>query len=752
MAIAWDSTLTSVLTNKRRASMLKRFGIYTVGDALTYYPFRVAPPVKRSDLRHAHVGEPMAFVGTVIDARSIPLASRYGTRIVIRVAQANDSDDGASQMSAELVFFTHKKAYASWLMGRLRKGVEAVVCGAPSVYNNTLQFTHPQTLIIGADADSVQEAFERVTQPKPVYHASARLSSDRIHETIVSILDLLTAQPDGGRSVVPSVLPLSLRQKNDLFDRLEALEAVHRPQTVEDFAKGIRTLRYEEALISQLALLQARRDAQTMTALACPEPQAGDDSLVSRLVESLPFELTAGQKSVVHQIGADMAKTVPMRMLLQGEVGSGKTIVALIALLQAVQAGNQAVFIAPTQVLAEQHYAKISSQCEILGEAAPDVLLLTGALTLHERRVSLARIASGEPCIVVATHAAFSKHFQAPNLALVVIDEQHRFGVEQRNELLNRSDHAPHLLVMTATPIPRTAAMTWFGDLELVELAGMPGGRKPVSTFVIPESDNRLMAQMFIHCRRRIDCGERVYVVCPAIESHAQEDYDGAELFEDESAGDTGAPDQSQHHRQLHSVEEITARLAALPQFDGIAIGHLTGRDDAQTKAEAMRRFADGTTPLLVSTTVIEVGVDVPQASCIVIFDADRFGLSQLHQLRGRVGRGGTPGWAFLVSAAQPDSVAAQRMEVIRTSTSGADIAQADIELRGAGDVLGDAQAGGVSSFKLLRVVKDAKLITSARRDAQELLETDSQLSDSPQLAGAVLDFLRGNEKYLTRS
>ena len=368
----------------------------------------------------------------------------------------------------------------------------------------------------------------------------------------------------------------------------------------------------------------------------------------------------------------------------------------------------------------------------------------------------LGTAASGEPCIVVATHAAFSKSFQAPNLALAVIDEQHRFGVEQRETLRSKSDVDPHLLVMTATPIPRTAAMTWFGDLDISWLTELPGGRKPIQTVVIPEENAPLMAEMFWHIRHRIDAGERAYIVCPRIEESTEDaeggesggdaraDSDDGMLLSDEDLGETNA------RAPLHSVHEISERLQSLPQFQGVRFCELTGRDDDETKERVMAEFASGQTPVMVATTVIEVGVDVPQASCIVIFDADRYGLSQLHQLRGRVGRGGTHSWAFLVSQAEPNSIAEQRLDVIAHSLDGALIAQKDLELRGAGDVLGDTQSGGRSSLKLLRVVKDAAMITDARKRAELLLDADPTLEHHTQLAGAVLDFSRGNEKFLT--
>ncbi|MEE1295359.1 MAG: helicase-related protein, partial [Bifidobacterium sp.] len=395
----------------------------------------------------------------------------------------------------------------------------------------------------------------------------------------------------------------------------------------------------------------------------------------------------------------------------------------------------------------EQHYASIS---KAVGDDVP-VILLTGGMKLAARRKALAQTASGEPCIVVSTHAAFSKTFQAPRLALAVIDEQHRFGVEQRDMLRAKSDCNPHLLVMTATPIPRTAAMTWFGDLDISWLTELPGGRKPIRTFVIPEADAALVGRMFWHVRKRIDAGERAYVVCARIDADESEQAadgpDGAVdvLLDDDALGESAEP-----RPPLHSVSEIAERLAALPQFAGIDLCTLTGRDDDATKQSVMADFASGKTPLMVATTVIEVGVDVPQASCIVIFDADRYGLSQLHQLRGRVGRGGTDSWAFLVSRAEDASIAEERLKVIEGSLDGALIAQKDLELRGAGDVLGDAQSGGKSSLKLLRVMQDAKMIEAARSQSEALLAKDPELKGHVQLAGAVLDFTRGNEKFLT--
>ncbi|MEE1324378.1 MAG: ATP-dependent DNA helicase RecG [Bifidobacteriaceae bacterium] len=775
MALSMDSLLTGILSNRRRAASLKRLGILTVGDALTYYPFRVTPSIPRGTLRQATPGQKTAFLIRVINTRVTSMA-RGKARVLSLVEDADIDSAGlptrdsrapaketllrgtTPSARAQLVFFSYKPQYLSWISGRLPAGATAVVCGEPSLYNGSLQLTHPDIQVVGRDCACADEAFQALTVPRPVYHATASLSSERIHETIVDLLRAIQAS-DNPEAIVPTVVPASVREANHLMGRLEALTAIHTPQSPKQFQDGIRSMRYEEAFLSQMALLEARRAIQNETAFPCAQPTVSDSGLVSQLIEHLPFELTDGQKDVLAHIGQDMTSSRPMHRLLQGEVGSGKTIVALIAMLQAVQAGYQAVLVAPTQVLAEQHYATITRQLKTaLGKSAPRVVLLTGALRLHEQCTALATVANGEPCLVVATHTAFSKKFQAPKMALAVIDEQHRFGVKQRDSLLDKSDRTPHLLVMTATPIPRTAAMTWFGDLDFSELQGVPSGRKPVQTFVIPEADARSMARMFVHCRQRINAGERVYIVCPAIET--EDDGSNAagtavdpnlELFEDHSEQDMSRTD-GLAVSPLHSVEEMVERLPRLPQFAGVGFARLTGRDDVTTKARVMRGFIDGKTPVLVATTVIEVGVDVPQASCIVIFNSDRFGLTQLHQLRGRVGRGGTDAWAFLVSNAEPGSLAAQRLEVVRTSSNGADIAQADLELRGVGEVLGDVQAGSKSSFKLLRVVKDAPVILQARDDAARVLDADPELVSNPQLAGAVLDFLRGNEKFLMRS
>ncbi|ATO40529.1 ATP-dependent DNA helicase RecG [Bifidobacterium pseudolongum subsp. globosum DSM 20092] len=786
-----NTPLAALLTNKRRVSALKALGVLTVADALTYYPFRVTDPVPVRALAEVRFGEKMACAVDVRALRVTPMNARRGYRLEVLVDDAPTAASRAMQpRTAALVFFSHRKSYVDWMASRLRAGLQLVISGDPSTFNDRLQFTHPDILAVAPaeppaaepqlafgepavqpqprlryDVDSVAQGLARATRPRPVYHANSRISSEHIHETIDQVLRLLAGEDPFAASPVtadsaqfgeqfalgeaararlakriPDVLPEPVREAKQLMHRAQAFCAIHEPQSVADFKRAIGTMRYEEAFVCQCALLMARNRAATSNAYPCADVQLRDG-----YIERLPFALTNGQREVIDAIGTDMGRAHPMQRLLQGEVGSGKTVVAVAAMLQAVGSGHQAVLVAPTQVLAEQHFQSISAS---VGDLVP-VHLLTGGMKLAARRKVLAAAASGEPCIVVATHAAFSKSFQAPNLALAVIDEQHRFGVEQRETLRAKSERDPHLLVMTATPIPRTAAMTWFGDLDISWLTELPGGRKPIRTFVIPEADAHMMADMFWHIRRRVNAGERAYIICPRIEPSDTEDgggeADAPELLSDAALGDTGEP-----RPPLHAVVEIAQRLRSLPQFNGVRLCTLTGRDDDATKAQVMADFESGETPVMVATTVVEVGVDVPQASCITIFDADRYGLSQLHQLRGRVGRGGTDSWAFLVSRAEPGTVAQERLEVIAGSLDGAEIASRDLELRGAGDVLGDAQSGGKSSLKLLRVVQDARMIADARARAQELLAHDPDLEGHVQLAGAVLDFTRGNEQYLT--
>ncbi|MFU0544133.1 ATP-dependent DNA helicase RecG [Gardnerella vaginalis] len=796
--ITLNTAISSIISNKRRASALKSLGVITVKDALTYYPFRVTNPLKSTHLSQIIPGQEVAFSATIQSINIVQMTARRGYRLEVNVAQ-----DAAQ---AQIVYFSKNRQYVQWISGRIAVGQTVVVGGTSGEFNGRLQFTHPQILTVRAKSgesddsahnvdvrvqnsddsavQSVEEGIEKLCAPQPIYHANSRISSEHIHDTILGLLQLFkncdsddskvdaTNVPDTNvlatnvlSDILPDVLPKFVTNSRNLMHRAAAFESIHNPQNKNDFENAIHTMRYEEAFISQIAVLQSRKKSGENKSYACENSE-----LRKHFEESLPFKLTEGQKNVIAEITADMQhaqNTIrsaeqrntehrPMRRLLQGEVGSGKTIVAMSAMLQAVGSGYQAVLIAPTQVLASQHATNLQQMIERAGLNV-EITLITGGMKLASRRSALAKVASGKPAIIVATHAAFSASFKPTNLALVIIDEQHRFGVEQRDTLLRKisGNAVPHLLVMTATPIPRSAAMTWFGDLDASYLTELPGGRKPIRTFVINEEDSHKMASMFYHIRSRIDAGERAYVVCARIDSEDTEEnndntyntYNNADAVYQENQDSYTLNTQNTQiaQREVHTVLQISKRLQNLPQFKGIKFAQLTGRTSDEEKREIMHKFDSGQIQILVSTTVIEVGVDVAKASCIVIFDADRFGLAQLHQLRGRVGRSGTQSWAFLVSNAPNNQLAAERLQVVENSLDGAIIAQKDLELRNVGDVLGDSQSGGKSSLKLLRVVKDAKIIAEAREDANKLLEHDPTLLEHPQTAGAVLDFTQGS-------
>ena len=785
MSVTLETSLASIISNKRRVSALKSLGIVSIKDALTYYPFRVTEPMRIMRLRDIRYGDSAVFVACVNSVSVIPMNVRRGFRLEVNVV-----DD--ILCSATLVYFSKKKQYVDWMLNKFKSGSKIVISGTASEFNNRLQFTHPDVLqvndssnlgdthnvdnsnrITGANHDllqgaeqknSVEDCLKKLSSPMPIYHANSRISSEHIHDTIIASLNALEED-------ISDIIPESVRASHNLLHRSEAFEKIHNPQSTDDFKKALATLRYEEALVSQVAILSARNSDSSCIAQSCK-----CDDIRKTFVDSLPFELTQGQNDVIGEILGDMACNKPMRRLLQGEVGSGKTVVAVSAMLQAVGSGKQAVLVAPTHVLALQHADNLRNMIS-RANLSVKLVVVTGGMKLSERRKALASVASGEPAIIVATHAAFSSSFNPTNLALVVIDEQHRFGVEQRNSLMRSfggNSTVPHLLVMTATPIPRSAAMTWFGDLDVSYLMQLPASRKPVRTFIVQENDSRTMAAMFSHIRKRIDAGERAYIVCPHIEdedsdldanAHGAKNShnvaDDNDAFDDviisnesfvegysgsyyESSAEGSVSEENNQPRKLHTVTNILQRLSALPQFNNISLVQLTGRNTDDEKKEIMRQFISGESPILVSTTVIEVGVDVPTASCMVIFDADRFGLAQLHQLRGRIGRANLQSWAFLVSCAQEGSVAEKRLQVVEKSRDGAVIAQEDLKLRNVGDVLGDKQSGGKSSLKLLRVVQDASIIASAREEAYELISDESDFNKMTSLRGAVLDFTRG--------
>ncbi|WP_297642752.1 ATP-dependent DNA helicase RecG [uncultured Gardnerella sp.] len=783
MSITLETSLASIMSNKRRISALKSLGVLNIKDALTYYPFRVCKPMKVMQLKDIRSGDSSVFVCVVDSVCVVPMNSRHGFRLEVNVCEplqnvVNDFQDSSSVSCASLIYFSQKKPYIDWMLSKFHKGEKIVVCGVASEFNSRLQFTHPNIMNVCDEkncnnndnndlnnSNSVEYCLKKLSSPMPMYHANSRISSEHIHDVILLAMDSIEEN-------IPDIIPESMRKAHNLLHRKDAFFQIHNPQSIDDFKKALETLRYEEALVSQIAILSSRNSSYSAVAQKC-----ACNDMRNSFINSLPFELTKGQNEVIGEILKDMCSNKPMRRLLQGEVGSGKTVVAMSAMLQAIGSCKQAVLVAPTHVLALQHADNLRNMIHKAGLPVK-LIVVTGGMKLSERRKALASVASGEPAIIVATHAAFSSSFNPTNLALVVIDEQHRFGVEQRNSLMRSFGSestvpptVPHLLVMTATPIPRSAAMTWFGDLDASYLTQLPAERKPIRTIIVKESDSHTMAAMFKHIRSRIDCGERAYIVCPHIEdSEIDSEIDskigskfsleiGSEIdsksksisnladdnkaFDNESFIEEDENIESKQVRKLHTVTNILKRLSSIEQFNNIRLIALTGRNSDEEKQEIMRKFISGVAPILVSTTVIEVGVDVKNATCMVIFDADRFGLAQLHQLRGRIGRSNLQSWAFLVSCAEDGSLASKRLQVVENSCDGAVIAQEDLRLRNVGDVLGDRQSGGKSSLKLLRVIQDASIIASARKDASELIANESELNEMQYLRGAVLDFTR---------
>jgi ATP-dependent DNA helicase RecG len=535
---------------------------------------------------------------------------------------------------------------------------------------------------------------------------------------------------------LPDLLPLEVRERYDLVEARTALNWVHAPDDYGQVGAAQKRFRFEEALVTQLVLGRRRRALRAQGAQA----RTGGGGLLAAFDARLPFELTAGQRTVGAEIEADLAQAHPMNRLLQGEVGSGKTLVALRAMLRVVDSGGQAALLAPTEVLAQQHHRSISAMLGdlaaggMLGGAAEatTVELLTGSMTKTQRTAPMSRLASGEAGIVIGTHALLEESVLFADLGLVVVDEQHRFGVEQRAALTDKAGSPPHVLVMTATPIPRTVAMTVFGDLETSVLSELPAGRAPIQSTVVPLADRPAWVnRVWERVREEVGKGHQAYVVCPRISGDVQEAGESDQLDLDEDGVARPAPSS------LAAVEEMAADLA-VGALAGLRIAVLHGKLPPDEKDRTMRSFAAGDIDVLVSTTVIEVGVDVANATTMVLLDADRFGVSQLHQLRGRVGRGGLPGLCLLVTRADAGTDARERLDAVAATTDGFELSRVDLEQRREGDVLGASQSGFRSSLQNLRVLRDEKTIVAAREAASALLDTDGDLAAWPELAAEV--------------
>ena len=735
---------------KRTAAQLAKQGVETGGDLLRLLPRRYDTWGDLTDMRTLVKGEQATIQAQIVRASS--RRTRSGRAPALMEATVTD---GVSTM--DVVQFGaagQMRARAT----QLAPGTTVLMSGKVGLHRGRRQLSNPRLYVLDELDEAEREAL--LARPMPIYPGTEALPSWSVGKAVRTVLDQL--EPGD----VPDPLPEDLRRQAGLIDAYTAYRWVHRPDDAHQWKAARTRLRHEEALVLQVALAQRRAHHEaTRTAVAWPEPEA-TGSLRADLDAALPYDLTAGQVRVGQEITTDLARTVPMQRLLQGDVGSGKTLVALRAMLQVVGGGGQAALLAPTEVLAAQHHSSLEAVLGPLGrlgmlggaERATRVHLLTGSTPAAQRRRILADLAAGEPAIVVGTHALLSETVQIPFLGLVVVDEQHRFGVAQRDALRERGGvtdpvtgqrHTPHLLVMTATPIPRTVAMTVFGDLVTSVLDELPAGRSPVTTHLVPWSRTSWVEGIWRRAAKEVAAGGRVYVVCPRIEGGDDEPQQGDAAASDADIDDERASGllalegpAPRPDRPLASVEEWRQRLEAEPALEGIGVGVLTGRMSSEDKASAMMGFASGATPILVSTTVIEVGVDVPEASMMVILDADRFGLSQLHQLRGRVGRGDRESVCVAVTGVEVGTTAFHRLKAFASTTDGFALAEADLDLRSEGDVLGASQSGRTSGLDLLRVTRDARLIATARRQAERIVDDDPQLREHRDLAAAIVERL----------
>jgi ATP-dependent DNA helicase RecG len=705
--VTWDSPVAAV-GGKHVDKVIKATGVETVGDLLGLFPRRYVRKGSLSELEDLREGDLLSLVGEVVSCAQKTYQDRRTHRTAYRLEVRVRAEGG----SLLLTYFDRQKGTADWRARELAQGRVGLFNGRLKWFNREWQLTNPDSRMYG---EAAEDAYASMPDLIPLYSSIAGVNPWHLEQTIATALDLVEDIPD--------VLPPAVREAEDLIEVAQALRWIHRPDTWGQKVKAADRLKYDEAFVTQTLLAQRRAAIEGTVANPRPGSPGG---IRDRFDERLPFALTEGQRSVGEVIAAELGQGHPMHRLLQGEVGSGKTVVALRAMLQVVDSGGQAALLAPTEVLAQQHQRSIAGMLGDLAEGGflggaeggTRVALLTGSLNAAARRLALAEAAGGEAGIVIGTHALLEEKVQFADLGLVVVDEQHRFGVEQRAALNAKAGAPPHVLVMTATPIPRTVAMTVFGDLDTSTLSELPAGRGDVQTTVVPiEARPEWLERAWQRVREEVAGGRQAYVVCARIDP-------------DEGGEDPEA-------RPLRAVEELAPQLASV-ELQGLRVEMLHGRMAPDAKDAVMQAFAAGDIDVLVSTTVIEVGVDVPNATVMVILDADRFGVSQLHQLRGRIGRGGHAGLCLLVSAADPASPSMERLLAVAGTRDGFELSRIDLEQRREGNVLGIEQSGGRSGLKLLSVLRDEDVIERARAAATAHLATDPQLASSPALAAAA--------------
>jgi ATP-dependent DNA helicase RecG len=717
-------SLRLVIGDKAAKRLADSLDLHTMGDLLGYYPRRYDKRGELTDLLALTDGEYVTVQAEVASVSSRPMRNRRGSICEAVVT------DGRGRLT--LTFFGNGRQ--DWREKELAPGTRGLFSGQVSSFRGKRQLTHPDYELLGTGSAGIRAA-EFAAELIPVYRATSQMPSWKIADSVRLALHALDVPDDP--------LPADLRQRHGLYGYADALRGIHRPVDLADKNRAVERLKWDEAFTLQVLLAQRRRAAADHRAVPRPPVEGG---LLTDFDAGLPFELTQGQHKAGAEIASDLSADHPMNRLLQGEVGSGKTVIAVRAMLQVVDGAGQAALLAPTEVLAQQHYRSISGLLGPLGQAgqlggadrATRLTLLTGSMGTAARRKALLEAASGSAGIVIGTHALLEDKVQFADLGLVVIDEQHRFGVEQRDALRDKAEGGrPHVLVMTATPIPRTVAMTVFGDLDMSTLTELPTGRAPIATHLVPAAERpHYLARTWERIREEVAAGRQAYVVCPRIgdETAAGRDLDEVAGYADGTDEDAdGAP-----ARPPIAVTDLARQLADGP-LAGLRLGVMHGRLAPEEKDKVMLAFAGGLVDVLVTTTVVEVGVDVPNATVMVIMDADRFGVSQLHQLRGRVGRGSHGGLCLLVTEVPEESPARERLDAVASTTDGFVLSRIDLSQRREGDVLGTAQAGRRSSLRLLRLLADEDLIGQAREEAVALVGTDPALASQPGLAAAVL-------------
>ncbi|MDQ2748035.1 MAG: ATP-dependent DNA helicase RecG [Actinomycetota bacterium] len=709
------STPLSDLVGGRTAKPLeKAFEIRTVGDLLRHYPRRMAERGELTDLASLRIDDDVTVLAEVLSSEK--KGYDKGLRVEVVVS------DGRGKLT--LVFFGRR---SQWRRDQLQPGMRGLFSGKVRLFGQVRQLAHPEYMLLRGDELDGHEADDFAGELIPVYPASQQVRTWTISNTVRIVLGMLDPLPDP--------VPEPIRMRRGLIDFDTAIRTIHRPADMDEWRAARHRLKWDEALGVQLALAQRRASARANSATARPALANG---ILAAFDAALPFTLTDGQRAIGEVLTDELSQPHPMHRLLQGEVGSGKTVVALRAMLQVVDAGGQAALLAPTEVLAAQHARSIEALLGPLGQAGrlggedagTRVALLSGSLPALARKSALLDAAVGTAGIVVGTHALIQDQVSFAELGMVVVDEQHRFGVEQRDALRSKAERPPHLLVMTATPIPRTVAMTVFGDLDTSTLTELPAGRSPISTTVVPATERPgWLDRTWQRIREEVAAGRQAYVVCPRI---------GADLADDEAElADVPVPDDMPPRRAPLALSDTLAMLADGP-LAGLRLAPLHGRLPADEKDRTMTEFAAGRVDVLVATTVIEVGVDVANATVMVVLDADRFGISQLHQLRGRIGRGSAAGICLLVTEAPTGTTARERLDAVAATTDGFELARLDVEQRREGDVLGAAQSGTRSQLRLLSLLRDEQLITEARAEAADIVAADPDLSGHPLLAAQV--------------